>query len=182
MTMDALTGLLDKQAITEVLARYCRGVDRADRATFEACYWPDATDDHIKYVGGLKGLADFVFAAIGKTRTQHQMHNALIEPRGETRAFVESYCHAYHETEGPFGGQEMEFGARYLDMFEKRGGEWRILHRKVLMDWYRTSAATSNWTSGRYTKGPSRGEKMHDDPLHRFEAEWEAVRAKALAS
>ena len=45
--------LMDKLAVTEALMRYCRGVDRKDRETFESAYWPDATDDHVKYVGGV---------------------------------------------------------------------------------------------------------------------------------
>jgi SnoaL-like domain len=167
--------LLDKQAITEVLMRYCRGVDRMDRATFVGTYWPDATDDHVKYVGGVDGLADFVFAAIAKMRTQHMMGNILIEMRGPTRALCESYVHAYHEADGFFGKEEFVIGARYLDIFEKRDAEWRILHRKVVMDYYKTAAATSDWHSGRYVEGPSRSEKMPDDPLYTFEEKWTAT-------
>jgi hypothetical protein len=45
----ALTALLDKQEITELLTRYLRSVDRGDVATLRACYLPGATEDH----GGL---------------------------------------------------------------------------------------------------------------------------------
>ena len=45
--------LMDKQAIGEVLARYCHGVDRCDLETLKSAYWEDAIDDH----GSFNGLA-----------------------------------------------------------------------------------------------------------------------------
>lgn len=173
-----LQELIDKQAITEALMRYCRGVDRMDRAALESAYWPDATDDHVKYVGGVEGLVEFVFDAVRRMRTQHLMGNILIEMRGASRAISESYVYAHHEAEGFFGTEELDIGARYLDVFEKRGSEWRILHRKVVVDYYRTAAATTDWKNGRYVEGPSRGEKRPQDPLYGFEQDWLARRAQ----
>jgi hypothetical protein len=172
-TTPELLVLADKLAITEALMRYCRGVDRMDREALESAYWPDATDDHVKYVGGVPGLVDFVFAAVSRMRTQHMMGNILIEMQGADRALCESYVRAYHEAEGTFGKEELDIGARYLDIFEKRGDEWRIRHRKVCIDYYRTNAATSDWRNGRYVAGPSRSEKSPDDPLYTFVSEWE---------
>ncbi len=166
-TPDAMIQVLwDKQAITEKLYMYCRGVDRTDRAALESAYWPDATDDHIKYVGTAAGAIDYTLEACKKMRTHHMLGNVLIDLVSATEARAESYVHAYHEMEGPLGAQEMIFAARYLDRFEKRGEEWRIAHRKVVMDYYKTAAATANWEAGRYLKGPSRGEKTPDDPLY----------------
>lgn len=167
-----LQELIDKQAITEALMRYCRGVDRMDRAALESAYWPDATDDHIKYVGGPEGLVEFIFDAVKRMRTQHMMGNVLIEMRGPTRAVCESYVHAHHEADGFFGKEEFIIGARYLDIFEKRSDEWRILHRKVMVDHYGMTPSTSDWRSGRYVEGPSRGEKQPRDALYTFEADW----------
>lgn len=176
----ALQALIDKQAITECLMRYCRGVDRADRAAFESAYWPDATDDHVKYVGGVPGLVEFVFVAIARMRTSHMMGNILIELVSDTHAYCESYVRAYHEAAGGlFGPEEMELGARYIDLFEKRNGEWRIRHRKVCIDYYRNGAATSDWKNGRYVEGPSRGEKQPADPLYGMRAEFERIRKDA---
>lgn len=176
--MNDIRTVMDKQAIAEALMRYCRGVDRRDRAELESAYWPDATDDHVKYVGGVEGLVDFIFAAVSRMRTQHFLGNVLIEMRGQERAVCESYVRAYHETEGVFGTEELDIGARYLDVFEKRGDEWRILHRKVVVDYYRTAAATSDWKNGRYVEGPARGEKQPRDPLYSFEQEWLARRGR----
>ena len=66
-----LQTVLDKQAMTEVLMRYCRGVDRLDRAMLESVYWPDAIDDHIRYVGNVAGFIDFVFDFLRGLRLGH---------------------------------------------------------------------------------------------------------------
>lgn len=163
----ALQTLIDKQAMTECLMRYCRGVDRADKEAFLSAYWPDATDDHVKYVGGIEGLVEFVFGAIQKMRTQHMMGNILIEMMSETQAKCESYYHAYHEAAGMFNDEEFVLGGRYLDLFEKRGEEWRIKHRTVIVDYYWHDTKTSNWDNGRYQKGRSRGEKFPEDRLYK---------------
>src|SRR5262245_17777267 len=47
----AVRVLLDKQAIQEVLARYCRGVDRADLELLRSVYHPDAIDNHGTFNG-----------------------------------------------------------------------------------------------------------------------------------
>ena len=41
-----IQALLDKQAIREVVLRYCRGIDRLDREMVRDCYWPEAIDEH----------------------------------------------------------------------------------------------------------------------------------------
>ena len=43
--------LLDKQALQEVVRRYCRAVDRSDGELFLSCYHPDAFDDNGPYSG-----------------------------------------------------------------------------------------------------------------------------------
>ena len=48
-----LQAFIDKQAIQDVLVRYCRGVDRCDLEMLRSAYWEDATDDH----GSLSGNA-----------------------------------------------------------------------------------------------------------------------------
>ena len=44
MTDSQLQELLDKQALYEVVARYCRGVDRADEELVRSAYHPDAIE------------------------------------------------------------------------------------------------------------------------------------------
>src|SRR6266702_2207464 len=71
--------LLDKQAITEVLYRYSRGVDRCDRSTLATVYWPDAQDDHMIFQGSGDALLDYLSTAVLHMRTQHRLANILIQ-------------------------------------------------------------------------------------------------------
>ena len=47
-----LEELVAKQEISELLHRYCRGIDRFDRDLVRSCYHDDADDDHGIFRGG----------------------------------------------------------------------------------------------------------------------------------
>jgi len=81
----ALRVLLDKQEITEVLARYCRAIDRLDEELLRSVYWPDGYDDHMSFAGP---VADFIPEAIKSCAsmfksTVHLISNILIEVEGD---------------------------------------------------------------------------------------------------
>jgi hypothetical protein len=48
-----LRTLLDRQEIADVVARYCRGIDRRDFDLVRACYHPDGADRHTGFSGGI---------------------------------------------------------------------------------------------------------------------------------
>lgn len=122
-----LKRLIAKDAITDCLHRYCRGVDRADSALMLSAYHPDAYDDH-----GVSGGDPQTFVAWAldyHTRTllrhQHRVSNISIDLDEDT-AHVESYyCFWGESAEGP---PSLAFG-RYVDRFERRDGRWAIAHR-----------------------------------------------------
>ncbi len=160
-----LRALIAKQAIAEALARYGRGIDRCDLETLLGVFWPDARAD---YGSGWQGAADWCAATVdalrGMHRTMHSIGNVLIELTGDT-ATAETYCHAYHELDGPDGLREMVVGGRYLDRFERRAGEWKIAERLYVMDWNRNTASTAQW-DGFYAALKRRGARKPDDPLY----------------
>jgi hypothetical protein len=149
MTPFDLQQLGDREAIRDVVLRYCRAVDRCDAQLLQSVYWPDATDSH----GYFDGSADeFVRVAIARLRsheqTQHMVGNMLIELDG-ARAAVETYVHSYHRLRGPGANpQDVFIGARYLDRMERRGAEWRIAERRVVYDWFRFLEGSADWTRG----------------------------------
>lgn len=160
--------LLDTRAIHRVLASYCRGIDRMDRATLERVYWPDASDDHGSYAGPAAGFIDFALERLAAlTKTQHLIGNVLVEPLPGDSAFCESYFIAYHQYATHFGSEELVVGGRYLDQFQRRGAEWRILRRTVVYDYSRLTPATEN---GRYDGMPNLGARGPADPLYRLHA------------
>src|SRR3546814_10088282 len=89
----------------------------------------DATDQHGFYSGSAAGFIEFAIEALRTTEPGiHQLHNILIEfrPGG---ALVESYFSAWNQIPGPDGLRNMHQKGRYVDWFEKRGGEWKEIGR-----------------------------------------------------
>lgn len=139
--------LLDREAIRDGLMRYARGVDRCDEALLNSVYWPEASDDHGGFYRG--SGSGFVEKALAYGREQvvksnHFMGNVLIELKGEL-ADVESYVVAHEVHRGANGLYDIFVGCRYVDRWQKRGEEWRILKRSVLFDWYRVMPETGDW-------------------------------------
>jgi len=130
-----IQALLDKQAITETLMRYSRGLDRHDRKVLESVYWPDAVDDHTTYAGDVKGFIDYSFTFTKDMRTSHMLLNILIELQSDAVAHSETYYIGYHDMPSAAGRENFIMGGRYLDVFEKRGAEWRIKKRVLTCDW-----------------------------------------------
>ena len=168
MPTDALSEIIAKTKITEVLTRYCRGIDRCDLECLIAVFWPDAQCD---YGSGLQNAIDWSTATVaalkGMLRTQHAIGNILID-LDDRGAKAETYCQAYHEFDSPEGRREMVVGGRYLDRLEARGGVWRIARRVYVMDWNRNGPSTSEWDTGIYASLKTRGARLPDDPLSGF--------------
>src|ERR671913_2394475 len=121
-----------REAIRDVLYLYARGADRADAELFKSCYHPDAIDCHWFWNGNAHEFADWVMPLLRQLpNSQHSITNPVIELDGD-RAFVESQWYVLHRVpldEERFVDQQVE--GRYLDVFERRGGAWKILHRRA---------------------------------------------------
>ncbi len=139
-TLDELAA---KQAITEVIHRYCRGMDRMDRAITLSCWHPGGTDDHAPvYKGSVEGFVDWLWPVhAAMTSTRHVVSNILIDLDLEAnRAGAETYWSLVLRV--PRDGVEYDIiaGGRYLDRFERIDGVWAIRHRASLMDVSRVEA------------------------------------------
>jgi ketosteroid isomerase-like protein len=126
--------LSDRQAIRDVINRYCRGVDRMDRELLLSAYHPDAIDEHGIFVGGPEAFADWAFALHSSLQFAHQhiVTNHSCELDGDV-AHTETYwmfAGMHHE-----GGKLTIGGGRYIDRLEKRNCEWRIAARKCVPEW-----------------------------------------------
>lgn len=170
MTRDPeVEALLDKQAITEGLHYYCRAVDRKNYAALETVYWPEGTDDHAIFNGGVKDFVAFAEKAHRGMVTQHSLGNVIIEWIAMSKtARVESYFHAYHERKTDNGTESYVVGGRYLDKWEKRGSEWRILARQAAIDYYNYTAPSAAAKSGKLEAMPITGTVWPNDPIYRL--------------
>ena len=141
-----LDELLDKQACIELVYTLARGIDRCDAALLRSVFHPDATDDHGVFHGTAADFVDWVLPLLATMkRTQHFIGNVLVRVDGD-RAAGESYFIAHHTLPQAEGGDlTMTAAGRYLDRFERRGGEWRIAHRRAVYDWQARTPATDGW-------------------------------------
>lgn len=133
--------------IRQVLATYSRGVDRWDLDLLKSIYWDDAIDDHTIFVGSGHAFAEFINRTCREMDgpSQHHLTNIHIDLRGD-EAFVETYYIAYHATfEDGRESALLNTGGRYIDRFERRGGEWKIAHRRVTIDWSRRHLPGEPW-------------------------------------
>lgn len=112
-------------------------------------YHDGAVDNHGPFKGTAAAFASMLVDSMDASPVvgQHHITNVLIQVDGD-RADVESYYLAWHpvptEVEGEWGRAMV--GGRYLDRFEERDGEWRIVHRDVLMDWSSQPQPANDWT------------------------------------
>jgi hypothetical protein len=58
-------------------------------------------------------------------------------------------------------------GGRYLDRYERRQGEWRIIDRMYVLDWNRNTDSTAIWDEGMYALLRARGARFPEDPYDR---------------
>jgi hypothetical protein len=162
-----LEALLARDAIRDALCRYCHGIDRCDPQTLKSAYWPDAVETHGTFNGNAWAFADFITADMreSKLRSMQKIGNTLIELDDDLRgARSETYVVCYMDELRDGEVVEMTVGGRYLDRFERRGDEWRIIDRLYVMDWNRNGPSTAEWESGIYALLRARGARHPEDP------------------
>ncbi|WP_231639101.1 nuclear transport factor 2 family protein [Sphingomonas profundi] len=159
----AVRHLVDRQGIADCAMRYIRGQDRLDRALQESAFHPDATTDYGFFRGPAREFVAFAQDILRRyAKTSHLLGQMDIAIDDGT-ATGEIYFLAYHRRHGDEGPEDLVIAGRYLDLYERRDGEWRILHRREVVDWTRTDPASDGWlertphalTGGREGADPS---------------------------
>ena len=135
-TIDAIVA---ESTIKDIHIRYCRANDRRDEDLMRSCFHPDAeielheplTVDAFLEMGRIV-LGQYV-------QTWHNTGNQLVEVDGDA-AWAEHYTTSTHRIAASADGPERDFivFGRYIDRLERRGGEWRIARRRMLVDFSRT--------------------------------------------
>ncbi len=161
--------LADREAIRDVLLRYCRASDRADPDLLRTVYWPDAEDEHLEFSGNRDEFIEYCVPILSHMRyNMHTLGNMLITIDGD-RAESESYFIGYHSVPNEEGHRTDSFsGGRYLDQLEKRDDEWRIKKRLVTVEWFRDFPDTQYHETGPFGMKVPRGDVGADDVSHRF--------------
>jgi hypothetical protein len=148
--------LIDRAEITDRIHLVARGFDRKAWDIVADCYHPGATDNHGIYNGDIEGFIEFCIARHKFViMSMHNISNILIEFTGEDCALVESYCFNWQRMSPEYDEPGWEdrkkdagvadtpdhhgyldrYGAnRYVDVFTRVNGTWRIHERTVISE------------------------------------------------
>ncbi len=158
--------IADRLAIQDVLTKHSRGVDRADGELLKTAYWPDAEVAYGSFNGSAHEFCDILPQGIRSyAATQHRVTNVAIDFKDDD-AVVESYVSAYHYRsveDGP--DTELTYLGRYVDHMQKRNHCWKILFRRVVMDWNQNLTASAIVDIPPFN-GLARGARAPEDPLY----------------
>jgi SnoaL-like domain len=143
-----LQNLIDREVIRDVIARIARGEDRRSEALLRSAYWPDATIDFGVMAGSFDDYLGWCVPGSPMISvTQHMLGQTMIALRGDS-AKAETYVQSYHRVVAEGVDRDTAMGGRYLDVLEKRDGEWRIASRIMLYDWDRDLGEAADWSKG----------------------------------
>lgn len=170
-TIEARLKLIeDRQAILDVIVRYCRGVDRSEPDLVLAAFHDDAIDNHFgvvlpfrEAIGTLKTARSG--GSPSKTTSMHNICNVLIEIDGDI-ARCESYVIVIVRIPKDGSAIDWMHAGRYVDRFERRNGEWRIAYRTVVYDLERFDEvvpAPDTLSQARYLDNAVRGKRGTTD-------------------
>lgn len=160
----ALDELLAKQEITEVIFTYCRCMDRCDAELGKEVFHEDARVDYGEqmYRGSGYGFVDFALKGHEDFLSHsHQLGSILIRVDGD-RAYSECYGDVTLRRQDESGQliDSRNLG-RYLDVWEKREGRWKIAERAFILDVEETGLAAGNLFA-------SEGKRDRSDPSYRL--------------
>jgi SnoaL-like domain len=157
---------VEQAKITRVLTAYARGVDRIDVPLIKSCFWPDATDRHGTFDGNAHDFADYLGTALRAYKTSmHALTNIQIDVDGD-KARSESYVTGHHIVERDGKDRKFSLGARYLDRLERRGGQWKISSRLLVLEWTDVPDDLDD-IAAHLSKITTRGAPAPDDPWHK---------------
>ncbi len=143
-----LETLVDREAIRDVITRVARGEDRRHEGLLRSAFWSDATIDFGVMQGPFEEYLTWcVPGSPAIPVTQHSLGQTMISLRGDS-AKTETYVTSYHRVVHDDGDHDSAMGGRYLDVLEKRDGEWRIKSRIMLYDWDRDFGLAADLSKG----------------------------------
>jgi hypothetical protein len=153
--------LRDRQDISDCIHRYTRGLDRLDAKILAGAYHPDAVDNHSGFVGYIPEFVEWGIALESRyASTHHGITTHTCEVDGDT-AHAESYVHWFLRLKD--SDKVRAGGGRYVDRLERRNGAWKIILRRLIMDWQlEADGALWNDNVGSFALGS----RDHSDPSY----------------
>jgi hypothetical protein len=152
-TAKAFQDPADARAITDLIYRYCRSVDRLDVPLGHSIWHEDGIADYGEtvYQGNGRGVIDYICAQhLHTLHHSHQVSNIIIELDGD-RAGSESYVTASLRMMRGEQLKQMTVWGRYIDRWSRRDGRWGLDKRISIRDFdeVRDVVAMGNHDIGR---------------------------------
>ncbi|NKB24238.1 MAG: hypothetical protein GKR87_07670 [Kiritimatiellae bacterium] len=126
--LKVLAAHIDKQEITEIISAWSYARDQQQWEQFRACFHEGATISVSFYSGAIEGFIKRV-AKMGASK--HVMANTRIELK-EDRAVTET--NVLLSSRGAEKEIDLSAWLRFVDLFEKREGSWRIVKRVAIYE------------------------------------------------
>jgi SnoaL-like domain len=170
----------DRLAINDLHARYCRGVDRLDRALLLSVFHPDAVEHHGSWFDG--PATEYVDRVLELAAGGWGLPCAHLVAAGTTEvvgelAWSEAPFYSLSRVEATGRVYDYTFVARFLARCERRHGTWRFIERTLVEDLCRLDPVERVELPGWPSQTPtSRGLRTPSDPSYLFFAEAAAAR------
>jgi hypothetical protein len=136
----ALRHLADKEAIRDCVNRYARGLDRHDEEILRSVFHADAVDNHGSVVLGRDAFVSWAneWHVNVSTRHMHGMTSHISDIEGDEAHAVTYVLFALCRKDG----KTVHLGGgRYVDRLARREGDWRIVLRRLVIDWRMNASA-----------------------------------------
>ncbi len=151
-------------AILDGLSRYCRALDRGDRALQDTIWHKDATaqylDDPVApYAVPIDSTEKFIATM---AQCHHRIANVYIEVSGD-RAVSEAYADAVLREHPGADGTVVEstFRGRFFDRWTLRDGRWAIQHRRFVGEMFgQHRYSSTDWPP--FAKRPAKHDKTDE--------------------
>ena len=136
MTGKEVNQLEEKQRIIDLTIAYTWIIDHGPRENLQEVFTEDAVFIiDTRYLNGIDEIRGKIERTLGGlSASQHIVSNHQVSIDGNT-ATSRCYLHAQHTWNGTEGGDNYVMAGRYIDKLIQVGDEWRIIERKLILDW-----------------------------------------------
>jgi hypothetical protein len=137
-------------AITDLIYRYCRSMDRIDVELGYSIWHEDGLAEYEGFYSGTgRGFVDKVLEGHRQVLNHsHQVTNIILELDGD-RASSESYVFMAMRVQNGDRQQQIMVWSRYVDRWSRRDGRWGIDKRITICDFDEirdvTTISTPSW-------------------------------------
>ena len=128
-------GMIDREAVRDVLTRYGVSLDNRDWALFKTCFTEDAKAFYGEEIEGYSAIEKFVSSYEEHIEaSQHLISNFVIEIDGD-EARATCYLHAVHYVANTQGGDTWSVGGYYTDQLIRTTQGWKIKSLRLTITW-----------------------------------------------